>query len=268
MLNQVLASFLNVKKNKPLVHHITNYVTVNDCANIVLALGGSPVMADDIEEAAEMTAIASVLVINIGTLNSRTVQSMLAAGKMANEKGIPVILDPVGIGATKLRTEAAREIIHEVKLAVIRGNMSEMKFLSGANVLVKGVDSTAGEEDGASIAKTLAEQLNCIVAITGKTDVITDGQQVCYIANGHEMLTRITGTGCMTTSLVGTYCGANSDYFAAAVAGVMTMGLAGEIAYKALQKTDGVGTYKAKLFDAIYNLSTENILYGGKINVE
>ena len=268
MLNQVLTSFLNVRQNKPLVHHITNYVTVNDCANIVLALGGSPVMADDIEEAAEMTAIASALVINIGTLNSRTVQSMLAAGKMANQKKIPVILDPVGIVATKLRTDAVQKIIHEVELAVVRGNMSEMKFLSGANVLVKGVDSTAGEEDGAVIAKTLAKQLNCVIAITGKTDVITDGQQVCYIANGHEMLTRITGTGCMTTSLVGTYCGANSDYFVSAVAGVMTMGLAGEIAYRALHKTEGIGTYKARLFDAIDNLSTENILYGGKINVE
>lgn len=266
MLKKAAASFLNVKDKKPLIHHITNYVTVNDCANMVLALGGSPVMADDVQEVTEMVSIASALVINTGTLNSRTIESMLRAGKKANELGIPVVLDPVGVGATSLRTATVKRIISEVQLAVIRGNMSEIKILSGVNVAIKGVDSVADAEDGETIARNLANKLNCVIAITGKTDIITDGQQVCFITNGHEMLTKVTGTGCMTTSLIGTYCGANEDYFASAVAGVMTMGLAGELA--SLQTAEGIGTYKVKLFDVIYNLSQDRLIKGGKLDVE
>lgn len=247
------------------MHHITNYVTVNDCANIALAIGGSPVMADDREEVEEMVSFASALVLNIGTLNARTIESMIAAGKKAKELGIPVILDPVGVGATKLRTEAARRIIEEVGPAVIRGNMSEMKFLAGMNVAIKGVDSVADEQDGQAIAENLAKQLNCVIAITGKRDIVTDGQKTCFIDNGHEILSKVTGTGCMTTSLIGVYCGADKDWYIGTIAGILSMGIAGELAQAGLAPTDGIGMFKVRLFDSIYNLSTEKILSKGRV---
>jgi hydroxyethylthiazole kinase len=268
ILQKIAESHQNIKEKNPLVHHITNYVTVNDCANIVLAIGGSPVMADDIKEVEEMVSAASSLVLNIGTLNHRTIESMIAAGRMANRLDIPVILDPVGVGATTLRTDTAKKIIHEVKLAVVRGNMSEMKFLAGMDVAIKGVDSVANEEDGEKIAKKLVEKLGGIIAITGKTDIITDGKKTCLIDNGHIMLSNVTGTGCMTSSLIGTYCGAIKDIFLATIAGVMTMGLCGELAYQSLEKGEGIGTFKVKLFDKVYNLSSDIIMKEGKICYE
>jgi len=251
-----------------LIHHITNYVTVNDCANIVLALGGSPVMADDLEEAAEMVSFASALVLNIGTLNSRTIESMLVAGLRAKELGIPVILDPVGVGATKLRTNTAEKLIRELKPEVIRGNMSEIKVLAGLKVAIKGVDSIADEQDSSLIAKKLASELNCVIAITGKTDVVSDGRQVCLLDNGHRILADVTGTGCMTTSLVGAFCGATNDYFTAAVAGIISMGLAGEIAQASLRHGEGIGTFRARLLDSIYYLTPEILAREGKISYE
>lgn len=257
-----------VKEKGPLIHHITNYVTVNDCANIVLAIGGSPVMADDIEEAAEMVGFASALVLNIGTLNSRTIESMLVAGLRAKELGVPVILDPVGVGATKLRTKTAEKLIRELKPEVIRGNMSEIKVLAGLEVAIKGVDSLADEQDSSIIAKKLASELSCVIAITGKTDVVSDGRQVCLLDNGHRILADVTGTGCMTTSLVGTYCGATNDYFTAAVAGIISMGLAGEIAQASLRHGEGIGTFRVRLLDSIYNLTPEILAREGKISYD
>ena len=159
VLKEISQLIGNVKDKKPLVHHITNYVTVNDCANMVLAIGGSPVMADDLAEVEEMLAFASALVINIGTLNERTIQSMITAGKKANQLGVPVVLDPVGVGATTLRTETTAILLKEVRFAVIRGNMSEIKMIAGLNVQIKGVDSIASEENGIEIAKALAVKL-------------------------------------------------------------------------------------------------------------
>lgn len=261
-------NLLAVKERSPLIHHITNYVTVNDCANIVLALGGSPVMADDQEEAAEMVGFASALVLNIGTLNSRTIESMLIAGTRAKELGIPVILDPVGVGATKLRTNTAQKLIQVLKPEVIRGNMSEIKVLAGQDVAIKGVDSLADEHDSTVIAKKLASSLECVIAITGKTDVVSDGQQLCLLDNGHRILADVTGTGCMTTSLIGTYCGVTKDYFSAAVAGITSMGLAGEIAQASLHHGEGIGTFRVRLFDSIYNLTSEQLAQESKINHE
>lgn len=258
---------LEVREQKPLVHHITNYVTVNDCANVVLALGGSPVMADDRNEVEEMVSIASALVINIGTLNSRTIESMILAGKKANKLGVPVILDPVGIGATQLRTKTAQEIIQEVKIAVVRGNMSEIRALSGLAAKTRGVDSGDDFQGGREIALGLARKLNCTVAVTGAKDIISDGYKTACIENGHPMLAKVTGTGCMATSLVGTYCGITKDYFLAAAAGITTMGLAGEKAFQALGKQDGIGTFKVRLFDCIFNLSSEEIMAGAIIDV-
>jgi hydroxyethylthiazole kinase len=263
-----------LKEKNPLVHHITNYVTVNDCANITLAIGGSPVMADDIKEVCDMVTLASSLVINIGTLNSRSIDSMLAAGKRANKLKIPVVLDPVGVGATPYRTETAKRIISEVKLAVIRGNLSEIKTLYGIETKTKGVDVCESDfEDGNERAKAkemamaLANKLNTVVAITGAVDLITDGKILYSVENGHNIMSKVTGTGCMCTSLIGSYLGAGDNKLIAALAGVVSMGIAGEIAYEGLDKSkDGTGTLKVKIIDAIYNLSENEVMKRSKIN--
>lgn len=265
---KIFANLKAVKEKSPLIHHITNYVTVNDCANIVLALGGSPVMADDLAEAAEMAGFASALVLNIGTLNARTIESMLAAGLRAKEIGVPVVLDPVGVGATKLRTTTAEKLIRELKPEVIRGNMSEIKILAGLEVAIKGVDSLADEHDGSVIARKLASELSCVIAITGKTDVVSDGRQVCLLDNGHRILADVTGTGCMTTSLIATFCGAADDNFTAAVAGIISMGLAGETAQASLHHGEGIGTFKTRLLDSIYHLTPEILAREGKLSYE
>lgn len=255
----------SVREKKPLVHHITNYVTTNDCANIVLAIGGSPVMADAIEEVEDMVAIASSLVINIGTLNSVKVESMLKAGKKANELGIPVVLDPVGVGATPYRKETALKLIKEIKFSVIRGNLAEIKVMAGMEALSKGVDSEEQDlSESAEVAKALAGKLNTVVAITGVVDYISDGMKVIILKNGHEMLKNVTGTGCMSTSLIGSYCGVTKDYLTAAAAGVMTMGISGEIAYERLSKNEGSGSFRVRLIDAVYNFSTEDLIKRGK----
>lgn len=274
-INKKIVGLLKeVKEKNPLVHHITNYVTVNDCANITLAIGGSPVMADDINEVRDMVSLASSLVLNIGTLNSRSVESMIEAGKRANELKIPVILDPVGAGATPYRTETAKRIINEVKLAVIRGNLSEIKVLYGIETKTKGVDACesvsadsnelAGEKE---MAKELANKLNTIVAITGAIDIITDGEIVYSVENGHKIMCKVTGTGCMCTSLIGSYLGAGYNELLAALAGVVSMSIAGEVAYEGLDKNKGgTGTLKVKIIDAIYNLSEATIMERSKIN--
>ena len=276
-INKKIVELLNnVKEKNPLVHHITNYVTVNDCANITLAIGGSPVMAEDINEVCEMVSLASSLVLNIGTLNSISIESMLAAGKRANELNIPVILDPVGAGATSYRTETAKRIISEVKLAVIRGNLSEIKTLYGIETKTKGVDaceniSVNGNEfsDEKEMAMAFANKLNTVVAITGAVDLITDGKTLYSVENGHKIMSKVTGTGCMCTSLIGSYLGAGDSNLLGALAGVVSMGIAGEVAYEGLDKNhDGTGTLKVKILDAIYNLSKTEIVKRSKINEE
>lgn len=259
----------SVKEKKPLVHHITNYVTVNDCANIVLAVGGSPVMADDINEVEDMVSIASTLVINIGTLNERTIEAMIKAGKKANELGIPVVLDPVGVGATPYRKETALKLIKEIKFAVIRGNLAEIKILCGMNGAAKGVDSEeVMRDDVKEVAKICANRLNTVAAITGVYDYVSDGNKVFVLKNGTKMLTRVTGTGCMTTALVGTYCGVTKDYLLAAAAGILTMSMSGEKAHEKLTKDQGSGSFRVKLIDEVFNLTGEDFVKRGNINEE
>ncbi|BCZ44909.1 hydroxyethylthiazole kinase [Clostridium gelidum] len=252
-----------VRNNKPLVHNITNYVTVNDCANILLAIGASPIMADDIKEAADITKISSALVINIGTLNERTIESMITSGKKANELNIPVVFDPVGAGASEFRNETTKKILEEVKISVLRGNMSEIKFISGLESSTKGVDASESDmesvnDKGANVAKNLANKLNCTVAITGVTDIISDGKRVAILENGTKMLANVTGTGCMTTALVGAFCGAGSDYFIGAVSGIAAMGICGEIALEKAGQI-GTGSFHIAIIDAISNLNSEII---------
>jgi len=262
-----------VKAEQPLVHHITNYVTANDCANTMLAIGASPIMADDIEEVTDIVCLSAALVLNIGTLNARTIAAMLKAGKKANALGIPVVLDPVGAGATPLRSTTAELLLRELKPAVIRGNLSEIKAVSGLGSATRGVDVSAqdildaGNPDyGRSIAEDLATRFDCAVAITGAVDIVAGRGKTCFIENGHSLLSRVTGTGCMCTSLIAAYCAVTKDYLSAAAAGILTMGLAGELAYEQLPNTSrGPGTYRVELLNALSLLSGEDILQRGRV---
>lgn len=241
-----------VRTLKPLVHHLTNYVTVNDCANITLAIGASPIMADAIEEAAEIAGIASSLVLNIGTLNARTVESMLAAGKSANKEGVPVIFDPVGAGASTFRNDVTDRIIKEIKISAIRGNISEIKYVSGLASNTKGVDaSTDDEEDAVKIASDLAEKLDCVIAITGEVDTVSDGERTLLLRYGNEQMANITGTGCMCTSMVGAFCGTFPEkIFEATAAAILCMGIAGELAFEK-SGADGNGSFHEALIDVV-----------------
>ena len=260
-----------LRETKPLVHHITNYVTVNDCANITLAIGASPVMADAIDEAADIAGIAGAAVLNMGTLNERTIPSMIAAGKAANAKGIPVIFDPVGAGASRLRNETAAKIINGVKLSVIRGNISEIRFIAGLSSNTKGVDASASDIAGADsakeTAKNLAQKLDCVVVISGAVDTVSDGKKTISINNGHPMLGNLTGTGCMCSSLIGSFCGAifaargeaaSNEYLSAAAAAMLCMGIAGDIAFEKAGHL-GNGSFRAALHDAVSRMDSKTI---------
>ncbi|MBU3099596.1 MULTISPECIES: hydroxyethylthiazole kinase [Clostridium] len=276
-INNIIIKLLDdLREKTPLVHQITNYVTVNDCANITLAIGGSPVMADDINEVLEMVSLSSSLVINIGTLNSRSVESMIKAGKRANELKIPVILDPVGAGATSYRTEVCKRIISEVKLAVIRGNLSEIKIIYGIDTVTRGVDASESFDVSSNeftktkeMARKFAIKFGTVVAITGEVDIITDGKTLYTTSNGHKMMSRVTGTGCMCTAVIGCYLGAGGNNLIAALAGVVSMGIAGETAYERLDKRiEGPGTFRVKMIDVMYNLCDIEINKRSKINEE
>ena len=243
--------FRLVREKRPLVYHITNYVTVNDCANITLCVGGSPVMADAREEVEEMAAIASSLVLNIGTLNPSLVESMIAAGGMANDRGIPVILDPVGAGATKLRTDSALRLLDELKIAVLKGNAGEIGVLAGAGGKVRGVDSHGLTGDPAGIARDFARKMKITVAISGSTDIVTDGRDVLLVDNGHPMMGSISGTGCMAASVIGAFTAVAADPFYATAGAFAAFGIAGE---RAAEKARGPMSFKTALFDNLASL--------------
>ncbi|MDR1944468.1 MAG: hydroxyethylthiazole kinase [Synergistaceae bacterium] len=250
-----------VREKKPLVHHITNYVTVNDCANITLAVGASPIMADSLEEAGDIAAVSSSLVLNIGTLNGRTIESMIEAGRVANKNGAPVVFDPVGAGASKFRNETAARILNEVKIGVLRGNISEIRFLAGLSSSTKGVDASEGDErgDASRVASDLARKLGCVVAVTGAVDTISDGSRVFLVENGHPALSGVTGTGCMCSSLVGSFCGAAPEsVFAGAVSALLAMGISGEIAFERTQGA-GSGSFHIAIIDAASRLNSETL---------
>lgn len=255
-----------VRARRPLVHQITNYVTANDCANAVLALGGSPVMADDPDEVCEVVALASALVLNLGTLNSRTIQSMLLAGHEAKRRGIPVILDPVGAGATRLRTSTAQQLAAALRPAVVRGNLSEIMALAGLPARTRGVDSDDDQAEAQQVARLLAAKLSSVVAVTGAQDVISDGERVWLVNNGHPWLARITGSGCMLSALIGACCGVTHDHPSAALAGVVAMGLAGEQAATAAMAV-GLGSFRVALLDQLSQISPEQLREGAKLDV-
>lgn len=251
----------NIKEKKPLIHNITNYVTVNDCANVILAIGASPIMADDIDEVEAIVSISSALVINIGTLNKRTVLSMSTAGKMANEKGIPVIFDPVGAGASQLRNRTTDFLLEQVKMSVIRGNLSEIGFITGFDTKSKGVDASDDDiknSNACEIAKKASEKFETVVAITGEKDFISDGNKTIYIENGNSAMSNITGTGCMCSALIGSFCGANQNMIICAAGGIASMGIAGEISYEN-NFSKGFGSFHIGIIDEISKLNS-NIL--------
>ena len=238
-MEQILKTMLeNVRAKTPLVHNITNYVTVNDVANVLLAAGGSPIMSDDADDVEDITSICGGLNINIGTLNSRTITSMLLAGKKANLLGHPVVLDPVGAGASQLRTDTANRLLREVKFTVIRGNISEVKTLASGAGTTKGVDADVADkvteenlDSAVAFAKAFAARTGAVVAITGAIDIVADAHKAYCIRNGHPMMSSITGTGCQLSALTAAFVTANPDQpLEAAAAAVCAMGLAGEVA--------------------------------------
>lgn len=264
MLSDILE---NVRKRCPLIHNITNYVTANDCANILLACGGSPIMSDDIDEVEEITSICGGLNINIGTLNHRTIPAMLSAGKKANELGHPVVFDPVGAGASTLRTNTALTLIEKVKFTVIRGNISEIKTLATGKGTTKGVDADLSDsvtennlEQMAEFAKSFAAKTNSIIAITGAIDIVADKRKAYCIYNGHPMMSSVTGTGCQLSALVAAYVTANQgEELEAVAAAVCAMGICGEIAHQRINNKDGNSSYRNYIIDASYNLDGETL---------
>lgn len=245
-----------VKDRSPLIHNITNFVVMNNTANALLSIGASPVMAHSIDEVADMAAIASALVINIGTLDSDWVESMLIAGKTALNKGIPIVFDPVGAGATPYRTSVCKKIINECKPSIIRGNASEIMALSDTEVKTKGVDSTNTSELALDSAKKIALLSGAIVVISGQTDYITNGSIVETVHNGNPMMTRVTGMGCTATAIVATMAAINSNYLESATHGMAIMGIAGEIA---AARSKGNGSMQVNFLDELYNINEQTI---------
>ncbi|WP_321288743.1 hydroxyethylthiazole kinase [uncultured Sunxiuqinia sp.] len=253
----IAADLQALKNNTPLVHNITNFVVMNNTANALLAIGASPVMAHAVEEVADMAGIASALVINIGTLNPLWVEGMIKAGMAATEKGIPVVFDPVGVGATPYRNEVAVQIIEQCKPTIIRGNASEIMALAKENVATKGVDSTVSANAALDAAKGLAKETGAVVVISGAEDFITDGEQVITIKNGSPLMPKVTGMGCTASAVLGAFAAVKKNTLLAAAHGMAVMSICGEIAAK---KSAGPGSLQMHFIDTLYNLTDKDIV--------
>jgi hydroxyethylthiazole kinase len=255
----------NLRKKKPLIHNITNYVVMNYTANALLACGASPVMAHASEEVEEMVSFAGALVLNIGTLTPYWVDSMVKAGKRANKLNIPVILDPVGSGATKLRTDSAKRLISEVSIKVVRGNASEVLSLAHEGSKTKGVDSLHTVDEAAGAALTLSKELKTTLAITGKVDLITDGERSYRVSNGHELMGYCTGTGCTATAIIGAFLAVDPDAVTATATALAYFGLVGE---KAAEKALSPGSFQIAMLDALYTIDEKQLEQGAKIQAQ
>lgn len=262
----------NVRVRVPLVHSITNYVTVNDVANVLLAVGASPIMSDEPDDVADITSICGGLLINIGTLNKRSIEAMFIAAQKANELGNTVVLDPVGAGASRLRTDTASELLKRIKFDVIRGNISEIKALALGGGTTKGVDADIADavtednlDDMIEFAKAFSETTGAVIVITGAIDLVADKDKCYVIRNGRPEMSRITGTGCQLSALVCAFATANPDKVTdAAAAAVCVMGIAGEVGLRNMQDTDGNSTYRNRIIDAIYNMDNDTLIKGAR----
>ncbi len=251
-----------IRERKPLVHQITNYVVMNETANATLALGALPVMAHAPEEVEEMASVASALVLNIGTLSGPWVESMLLAGAAANGAGAPIVFDPVGAGATSYRTSTAQRLLNELEIAVVRGNAAEIATLAGREAEIRGVEAV-GEAAGPELAQAAARALGCVASVTGAVDQVSDGSRTVAVANGHELLGTVSGTGCMSTAITGCFLAVRRDApLDAAAEALVAFGVAGE---DAAAVASGPGTFHAALYDALYNLDPATLEARAKV---
>jgi hydroxyethylthiazole kinase len=258
------ATLASLRKRQPLVHQITNYVVMNETANATLSLGALPVMAHAHEEVEEMVGLASALVLNIGTLSEPWIEAMLLAGRAANERGIPIVLDPVGAGATRYRTDTAKRLLDELRITVVRGNAGEVATLVGVEAEVRGVESIGGAGDPAELARRAAGALGVVAAVTGPVDHVSDGEHVTGVANGHRLLATVSGTGCMATAITGCFLAVKSDApLEAAAEALVAFGVAGE---DAAEHARGPGTFHAGLYDALAGLDPETL--DGRARIE
>jgi len=245
------ATLGTIRERKPLVHNITNYVVMNETANAILALGALPVMAHAKEEVAEMVGLAGALVLNIGTLSEGWIEAMVVAGRTANERGVPVVLDPVGAGATSYRTRTAQRLLDELDVAVLRGNPGEIATLVGVEAEVRGVESVGAGGDPAELAREAARTLGLVTSVTGAVDHVSDGERSVAIAKGHELMASITGTGCMSTAITGCFLAAREDSLVGAAEALVAFGVAGE---EAAAEAKGPGSFHVALYDALAGL--------------
>jgi hydroxyethylthiazole kinase len=253
-----------VRTQRPLVHHITNNVTINDCANITICTGAAPVMTSAAEEAAEMVRAADALVLNIGTITIRQLEAMLIAGSQANTSGIPVILDPVGAGATRLRTDCIAKLIKDLDIAVLKGNAGEIGIISGIGGSVRGVDSGGIPPDPFRIVRECVRKTGAVVVMTGKTDIIADADRVFIVENGTPLMGRLSGTGCMASSVTGAFAAVEEDMTIASAAALATFGLAGE---RAATKAYGLYSFRTALFDELFTLTEEDLANHARVRV-
>jgi hydroxyethylthiazole kinase len=251
------SSLRAIRERKPLVHQITNYVVMNETANATLALGALPVMAHAPQEVEEMVGLAGALVLNIGTLSDHWIDAMLIAGRAAGERGTPVVLDPVGAGATSYRTDTARRLLDEVNVTIVRGNAGEIATLVGVEAEVRGVESIAAGGDPAELARAAARTFGTVAAVTGQIDHVSDGERVLAVANGHELLGTVSGTGCMATAISGCFVAVRPDApLEAAAEALVAFGVAGE---DAAEGAKGPGSFHAALYDALYGLDPDTL---------
>jgi hydroxyethylthiazole kinase len=254
--SSILKDIETIRKTAPLIHNITNYVVMNSSANALLALGASPVMAHAVPEVEEMVQIAGALVINIGTLSDPWIEAMFKAAQKAKLRQIPIVIDPVGVGATQYRTTTARKLMEATAPSIIRGNGSEIMALCEQDIVTKGVDSTSASDQAIDSAKGLAREFNCVVCISGEIDYIVSKKSIVQVKNGHAMMPSVTGLGCTATALCGAFAAINQEYDKAAAHAMAVMGIAGEMA---AQNSQGPGSLQVNFIDALYQLSASHI---------
>ncbi len=258
MLGKIVKTIKTVREKTPLVQAVTNYVTINDCANILLCFGASPAMCEAKAEVEDFAGLISALYINIGTLNEEQKEAAILAARKASDLNKPIVLDPVACGAIPRKMDVIKELLETAKISVIKGNTGEIKFLAGCAGKVRGVDSVDDGQGAVEACMSLARQYNTVVAATGETDIITDGERSCLIHNGTSMLTLITGAGCMAGALTAAAAGVSEDRFISSAAALMAMSMAGEMAANSLEKALP-GTFRMRLFDYLYNLTEDDI---------